>query len=140
VGAASQVLHSSGVVSKTGMAFGWTGPTTPLASQVRNENSRWSSSARSGFSTLVPRTPVQGRQIPAKANNGRSSFRANQVGVFFGLVAASETGSSRRHTAKRAEAWVASAIRWHERFRQNGQITPNPGDRTTGSALMRSLH
>jgi len=57
------------------------------------------------------------------------------------VVAATEAGASRRHAAKRFGVWVASAIGLHERFRQNGQITPKPmsGDRTTGSALMRSL-
>ena len=35
---------------------------------------------------LVPRVPVQLVQIPAKQNSGRSSARANQVGVFRGLV------------------------------------------------------
>ena len=32
-------------------------------------------------SALVPRVPVQGRQIPAKANSGRSSASANQCGT-----------------------------------------------------------
>jgi putative SOS response-associated peptidase YedK len=37
-----------------------------------------------------PRTPVQGRQIPAKANSGRLSSRANHTGVLRGLVSGGE--------------------------------------------------
>src|SRR5204862_8162122 len=40
------------------------------------------------ISRFVPRTPVQGRQIPAKAKSGRSSSRANQTGVLRGFVSA----------------------------------------------------
>jgi hypothetical protein len=36
------------------------------------------SSASAFRSALVSRAPVHGRQIPAKANNGRSAPRANQ--------------------------------------------------------------
>ena len=31
---------------------------------------------------FVPRVPVQGRQMPANANSGRVSLRANQYGTF----------------------------------------------------------
>ncbi len=37
---------------------------------------------------MAPRKPVHVVQMPAKANSGRSSSSANQVGVFFGLVSA----------------------------------------------------
>ena len=37
---------------------------------------------------LVPRLPCHVVQIPANIASGRSSFNANQVGVFFGLVSA----------------------------------------------------
>ena len=84
------------------MAFGCTGPTTPLASVVRKENKRCSSSTLSGFSFLVPLTPVQGRQMPAKANNGRSSSRANHTGVLRGFVSAyslnDDTGTRQRNS------------------------------------------
>lgn len=49
------------------------------------------------------------------------------------VVAAIEAGSSRRQAAKRFGVGAASAIRWHERFRQEGRITPKPmgGDRNS---------
>src|SRR4051812_948923 len=79
------------------MALGWIGPTTPFASQVRNENRRCSISP-----SAFLRIPVQGRQIPAKQNKGRLSSRANHTGVFFGLVSAySENevaGTTTRHS------------------------------------------
>ncbi|GJD67061.1 hypothetical protein MPEAHAMD_7265 [Methylobacterium frigidaeris] len=78
--------HSSALVSNTGIALGCTGPTTPFASIVTNENS-WCSSG-TGSSSFGPRTPVQGRQIPAKAKSGRLSSRANHTGVLRGFVSA----------------------------------------------------
>ena len=46
------------------------------------------------------------------------------------VVAAIEVGASRRQAAKRFGVGVASAVRWHERFRQ---IAPKPmgGDRNS---------
>jgi hypothetical protein len=40
------------------------------------------SSASAFLSAEVPRAPLQGRQMPAKANSGRSALRANQWGTF----------------------------------------------------------
>lgn len=36
------------------------------------------------------------------------------------VVAAIEAGASRRQAAKRFGVGAASAVRWHERFRQDG--------------------
>jgi hypothetical protein len=83
VGALSHTSYSSGVVRITGIALGWIGPTTPFGSDVKNEYSRCSPSTGSAF---VPRAPVHGRQMPANAARGRSSFSANQTGIFRGLV------------------------------------------------------
>ena len=49
------------------------------------------------------------------------------------VVAAIEAGASRRQAAKRFGIGAASAIRWHERYRQDGQIAPKPmgGDRNS---------
>lgn len=49
------------------------------------------------------------------------------------VVAAIEAGASRRQAAKRFGVGAASAVRWHERFRQDGQIAPKPmgGDRNS---------
>jgi len=51
---------------------------TPDAMPSRNANSSCSPSVGSAF---VPRTAVQGRHNPPKANNGRSSPKANQCGT-----------------------------------------------------------
>jgi transposase len=40
------------------------------------------------------------------------------------VVAAIEAGESCRQAAKRFGVGTASAIRWHERFRQEGRIAP----------------
>src|SRR5829696_6286110 len=81
----------------TGIALGWIGATTPFASQVKKLKSRCSISPSAFFLT-----PVQGCRMPANANNGRLSSRANQTGVFFGLVSAySENdvaGTTTRHS------------------------------------------
>ncbi|SFH15303.1 Transposase [Methylobacterium gossipiicola] len=42
------------------------------------------------------------------------------------VVAAIEAGASRRQAAQCFGVGAASAILWHERFRQNGQIAPKP--------------
>ena len=49
------------------------------------------------------------------------------------MVAAIEAGASRRQAAKRFGVGAASAVRWYERFRQDGQIAPKPmgGDRNS---------
>ena len=49
------------------------------------------------------------------------------------VVAAIEAGASRRQAAKRFGVGAASAIRWHDRFRQEGRIAPKPmgGDRNS---------
>ena len=49
------------------------------------------------------------------------------------VVAAIEAGASRRHAAKRFGVGAASAIRWYERYRQDGQVAPKPmgGDRNS---------
>lgn len=57
VSASSHVVHSPGVVRRTGIALGCTGPTTSLAGQVRNANSQCSAVSRSGFSAFVPARP-----------------------------------------------------------------------------------
>ena len=85
VSPSSQRSNSSVVVMITGMALGWMGATTALASVVRNPNSSCSPSTRALFG---PRTPRQGVHNPAKANSGRSALRANQVGVLRGVVGA----------------------------------------------------
>jgi transposase len=41
-----------------------------------------------------------------------------------GVVAAIEAGASRRQAGKRFGVAAASAIRWHERFREEGRIAP----------------
>src|SRR3954465_3317726 len=88
---------SSCVVRITGIALGWIGATTAFASVVRKLNRRCSNSP-----SAFLRTPVQGRQIPAKQNKGRLSSNANHTGVFFGLVSAySENdvaGTTQRHS------------------------------------------
>src|SRR5215210_5238164 len=47
------------------------------------------------------------------------------------VIAAIETGTSRRQAAKRFGVGTASAIRWHDPFRQEGRIAPklSGGDR-----------
>ena len=49
------------------------------------------------------------------------------------VVAAIEAGASRRQAAKRFGVGAASAIRWHDCFRQDGRIAPKPmgGDRNS---------
>jgi transposase len=49
------------------------------------------------------------------------------------VVFAIEAGASRRQAAKRFGIGAASAIRWRERYRQDGQIAPKPmgGDRNS---------
>jgi hypothetical protein len=61
------------------MAFGCIASTSTFASLVRKLKTRYSPSTGAA---LAPRV----RQMPAKAASGRSSARANQVGVFRGLV------------------------------------------------------
>ena len=56
-----------------------------LGSVVKNPNSSCSPSTGGLFG---PRTPRQRVHNPAKANKGRSSLSANQVGVLRGLVSA----------------------------------------------------
>src|SRR5713101_9482899 len=57
----------------TGIAFSWMGSTIPLGSVVMIEKSVWSPMLGA---FLVPRSPVHGRQIPAK-KNGCLSARPN---------------------------------------------------------------
>jgi transposase len=49
------------------------------------------------------------------------------------VVAAIEAGASWRQAAQRFGVGAASAIRWHERYRQDGQIASKPmgGDRNS---------
>src|SRR5688572_21296652 len=57
------------------MAFSWMGRTTSFDSVVRKANSR--------CSPVSPlRSPVHGRQMPAKAKDVLSSSKANQCGTF----------------------------------------------------------
>ncbi len=42
------------------------------------------------------------------------------------VIAAIEAGSSRRQAAKRFGVGASSAIRWHERFQEEGEIAPLP--------------
>ena len=48
------------------------------------------------------------------------------------VIATIEAGSSRRQAAERFGVGKASAIRWHARFRAEGEIAPKPsgGDRS----------
>src|SRR5271157_5179202 len=69
----------------TGMAFGWTGATTELASVVRKPKSSCSPSTGALFG---PRTPRQGVHRPAKAKSGLSTLSANHMGVLRGFVSA----------------------------------------------------
>ena len=65
------------------MALGWIGATMALAVVVKNPNSSCTPSTGALFG---PRTPRQRVHNPAKANRGRSSLSANQVGVLRGVV------------------------------------------------------
>ena len=49
------------------------------------------------------------------------------------VIAVIEAGASRRQAAQRFGVGAASAVRWHERFRQDGKIAPKPmgGDRNS---------
>ena len=85
VSASNQRSNSSGVVRMTRMALGWMCATIALASVVRKPNSRRSPSIGA---VLGPRTPRQEAHRPAKANKGRSSVGANQIGVLRGQVSA----------------------------------------------------
>src|ERR1700722_10601551 len=67
------------------MALGWMGAMMALASVVKNPNSSCSPSTCALFGARTPRHLVQ---RPAKANSGRSSLTANQVGVLRGVVGA----------------------------------------------------
>lgn len=42
------------------------------------------------------------------------------------VVASIGAGASRRQATKRFGVGAASAVRWHERFRRDGQIVPKP--------------
>src|SRR5208283_2152765 len=69
----------------TGIALGWIGATTALASVVGKPNSSCSPSTGALFGPLTPRQRVQ-RSVRAK--RGLSSARANQMGVLRGFVSA----------------------------------------------------
>ncbi len=73
-GAVIQASISVGVVRITGMAFGGIRPTVAFGSVVRKPKSKCSPVTWAAF---VPRVPVHGVQIPAKAKSGRLSSRAN---------------------------------------------------------------
>src|SRR5207302_4767373 len=73
-GAVIQVSTSSGVVRITGIAFGWTAPTSAFGSVVRNANTSLVVSP-----SLTFRTEVQLVQMPAKQARGRVSSSANQM-------------------------------------------------------------
>src|SRR3984885_4505814 len=55
------------------------GATTRFGAVVRKPYTRWGPGI--GFD-LVPRSPLNSVQIPAKANRGRSSFKPNQTTSF----------------------------------------------------------
>src|ERR1700733_8580864 len=55
------------------------GATTRFGAVVRKPYTRWGPGT--GFD-LVPRSPLNSVQIPAKANRGRSSFKANNTTSF----------------------------------------------------------
>jgi hypothetical protein len=79
-GARIQTSRSSSVVRITGMALGCIGSTIAFGEIVRNPYDV----VGPGISLdLVPRSPLNSVQIPAKANNGRLSFKANQTTSFF---------------------------------------------------------
>jgi hypothetical protein len=89
---------SYGVARITGMALACTGLTTAFGSHVRKENSRCSPVTGSFF---VPRVPVHGRQMPAKAPVGSASPRANHR-MLFGVVSVHSLnevkGTKQRHS------------------------------------------
>src|SRR5450755_1785612 len=74
-GAVIHVSTSSGVVRITGIAFGWTAPTSAFGSVVRNAKMSLVVSP-----SLTFRTDVQLVQMPAKNASGRLSSRANHTG------------------------------------------------------------
>ncbi len=102
--ASSQWSTSSGVVRIAGIALGWIGATTALASVVKKPNS-WCSP--STVALLGPLTPRQRVHKPAKANSGRSSLSANQIGVLRGVVSA----SSQNEVAGTSQRFRRQAIR-----------------------------
>jgi hypothetical protein len=73
-GAVIQMSTSSGVVRMTGIAFGWTAPTSAFGSVVRNAKMSLVVSP-----SLTFRTDVQLVQMPAKQASGRVSSSANQI-------------------------------------------------------------
>jgi hypothetical protein len=77
---ASSQMSQALPVRITGIALLCTGRTTSLGAVVRKAKRR--------CSPVSPlRVPVQGRQMPAKANGSRSPFSANQCGIFGWLAA-----------------------------------------------------
>ena len=54
------------------------------------------------------------------------------------VIAAIETGTSRRQAAKRFGVGAASAIRWHDHFRQEGRIAPKPSGGDHGSRAIEA--
>jgi transposase len=54
------------------------------------------------------------------------------------VIAAIETGTSRRQAAKRFGVGAASAIRWHDHFRQEGRIAPKPSGGDHGSRAIKA--
>ena len=54
------------------------------------------------------------------------------------VIAAIETGTSRRQAAKRFGVGAASAIRWHDHFRQEGRIAPKPSGGDHGAPAIEA--
>src|SRR6267154_6643925 len=75
-----QTSRSSSVVKITGIALGWIGSTTAFGAVVRKPQTRCGPGI--GLD-VVPRSSLNAVQMPAKANTGRSSLRANQTTSFF---------------------------------------------------------
>src|ERR1700744_6491409 len=79
-GARNHTSRSSSVVRITGIALGWIGATTAFGTVVRNPQTSCGPGIGLDF---VPRSPLNVVQMPAKANRGRLSSRANHTTSFF---------------------------------------------------------
>ena len=70
MGAVSQASHSWGVVRMTGIALGWTGATTALASQVRKANNSCAPSIGSALVRIPTEASRAFRRKPAGDSDG----------------------------------------------------------------------
>jgi transposase len=60
--------------------------------------------------------------------------RAFSIDLRERVIAAVEAGASCRHAAERFGVGVATAIRWHARFRQEGEVGASPHFSKPGGA------